>query len=81
MSRGAYLARKAKASQQKSKRTKSRAAQRIRGTDSKSIVKKQSNKLEKEYKSASDDRKKEIVKERRCLQVNYVTFPTDWKVE
>ena len=25
--------------------------------------------------------KKEIVKEIRCLQVNYVTFPTDWKVE
>ena len=25
--------------------------------------------------------KKEIVNERRCLQVNYVTFPTDWKVE
>jgi len=25
--------------------------------------------------------KKEILKERRCLQVNYVTFPTDWKVE
>jgi len=25
--------------------------------------------------------KKEIVKERRCLQVNYVTFPTDWQVE
>ncbi len=25
--------------------------------------------------------KKEIAKERRCLQVNYVTFPTDWKVE
>ena len=25
--------------------------------------------------------KKETVKERRCLQVNYVTFPTDWKVE
>ena len=25
--------------------------------------------------------KKKIVKERRCLQVNYVTFPTDWKVE
>ena len=25
--------------------------------------------------------KKEIVKERRCLQINYVTFPTDWKVE
>ena len=25
--------------------------------------------------------KKDIVKERRCLQVNYVTFPTDWKVE
>ena len=25
--------------------------------------------------------KKEIVKERRCLQVNYVSFPTDWKVE
>jgi len=24
--------------------------------------------------------KKEIVKERRCLQVNYVTFETDWKV-
>ena len=24
--------------------------------------------------------KKKIVKERRCLQVNYVTFPTDWKV-
>ena len=24
--------------------------------------------------------KKEIVNERRCLQVNYVTFPTDWKV-
>ena len=25
--------------------------------------------------------KKEIVKERRCLQVNYVKFKTDWKVE
>ena len=25
--------------------------------------------------------KKEIVKERRCLQVNYVTFPTDWRVD
>ena len=25
--------------------------------------------------------KKEIVKERRCLQVNYVSFHTDWKVE
>ncbi len=25
--------------------------------------------------------KKEIVKERRCLQVNYVTFRTDWKVD
>ena len=24
--------------------------------------------------------KKEIIKERRCLQVNYVTFNTDWKV-
>ena len=24
--------------------------------------------------------KKEIKKERRCIQVNYVTFPTDWKV-
>ena len=24
--------------------------------------------------------KKEIVKERRCLQVNYVSFETDWKV-
>ncbi len=25
--------------------------------------------------------KKKINKERRCIQVNYVTFPTDWKVE
>ena len=25
--------------------------------------------------------KKTIVKERRCIQVNYVTFPTDWKVK
>ena len=25
--------------------------------------------------------KKEISKERRCLQVNYVTFETDWKVD
>ena len=25
--------------------------------------------------------KKKIVKERRCIQVNYVTFQTDWKVE
>tara|TARA_Y100001970_G_scaffold282035_1_gene394048 strand:- start:2131 stop:2793 length:663 start_codon:yes stop_codon:yes gene_type:complete len=25
--------------------------------------------------------KKEILKERRCLQVNYVSFPTDWKVD
>ena len=25
--------------------------------------------------------KKEIIKERRCLQVNYVSFPTDWKVK
>ena len=24
--------------------------------------------------------KKKIIKERRCIQVNYVTFPTDWKV-
>ena len=24
--------------------------------------------------------KKTILKERRCLQVNYVTFKTDWKV-
>jgi hypothetical protein len=25
--------------------------------------------------------KKNIVKERRCLQVNYVTFKTDWPVD
>ena len=25
--------------------------------------------------------KKKIVKERRCIQVNYVTFETDWKVK
>ncbi len=25
--------------------------------------------------------KKKIVKERRCIQVNYVTFKTDWRVE
>ena len=25
--------------------------------------------------------KKEIIKERRCLQLNYVTFKTDWKVD
>ena len=25
--------------------------------------------------------KKKIAKERRCIQVNYVTFPTDWKVD
>ena len=25
--------------------------------------------------------KKKIIKERRCIQVNYVTFPTDWKVK
>ena len=25
--------------------------------------------------------RKEIIKERRCLQINYVSFPTDWKVE
>ena len=25
--------------------------------------------------------KKKIIKERRCLQVNYVTFQTDWKVD
>jgi hypothetical protein len=25
--------------------------------------------------------KKDIVKERRCLQVNYVTFKTDWPVD
>jgi len=25
--------------------------------------------------------KKEIVKERRCLQVNYVSFETDWQVK
>jgi len=24
--------------------------------------------------------KKKIVKERRCIQVNYVTFKTDWRV-
>jgi hypothetical protein len=24
--------------------------------------------------------KKKIIKERRCLQVNYVSFPTDWQV-
>ena len=25
--------------------------------------------------------KKEIIKERRCIQINYVTFETDWPVE
>jgi len=25
--------------------------------------------------------KKEIKKERRCIQINYVTFQTDWKVK
>ena len=25
--------------------------------------------------------KKEIKKERRCIQINYVTFETDWKVK
>ena len=25
--------------------------------------------------------KKDVIKERRCLQVNYVTFKTDWKVQ
>ena len=25
--------------------------------------------------------KKEIKKERRCIQINYVTFKTDWKVK
>jgi hypothetical protein len=25
--------------------------------------------------------KKNIVKERRCIQVNYVTFETGWKVD
>jgi len=25
--------------------------------------------------------KKKIVKERRCIQLNYVTFKTDWKVK
>ena len=25
--------------------------------------------------------KKEIKKERRCIQINYVTFPTDWQVK
>ena len=25
--------------------------------------------------------KKKLINERRCIQVNYVTFPTDWKVE
>ena len=25
--------------------------------------------------------KKEIKKERRCIQINYVTFTTDWKVK
>ena len=26
-------------------------------------------------------KKKEIKKERRCIQINYVTFETDWKVK
>ena len=26
-------------------------------------------------------KKKKIKKERRCLQVNYVSFETDWKVQ
>ena len=26
-------------------------------------------------------KKKEIKKERRCLQINYVTFKTDWPVD
>ena len=26
-------------------------------------------------------KKKEIKKERRCIQINYVSFETDWKVE
>ena len=32
-------------------------------------------------KNNQEIEKKEIIKERRCLQVNYVTFKTDWKVE
>ena len=27
------------------------------------------------------DGEKEIKKERRCIQINYVTFETDWKVK
>ena len=26
-------------------------------------------------------KKKKIKKERRCIQINYVTFETDWKVK
>jgi len=33
------------------------------------------------YTPPKTSEKEDIVKERRCLQVNYVTFPTDWKVE
>ena len=36
------------------------------------------------FTSGPDNRQgmdtKKIIKERRCIQVNYVTFPTDWKV-
>jgi len=34
----------------------------------------------REIKTVLVKPKKEIKKERRCIQVNYVTFPTDWKV-
>ena len=29
----------------------------------------------------SEEKEKGNKKERRCLQVNYVTFKTDWKVD
>ena len=31
-----------------------------------------------EYNNALSE---EAIKERRCIQVNYVTFKTDWKVD
>ena len=30
---------------------------------------------------AWNGKEKKIVKERRFIQVNYITFPTDWKVD
>ena len=63
------------------KRIESKSEIRTLSKSEISNIKNEIKKKEKINKLTNKQEKKEIVKERRCLQVNYVSFQTDWKVD